>query len=77
MQGGRIQNVNFDNYKLMRLPDMPVVETIYANSEDQWWGGFGETACPPTPPALANAIFFATGKRVRSTPIIQHDLSWS
>ncbi|MGA0825929.1 MAG: molybdopterin cofactor-binding domain-containing protein [Gemmobacter sp.] len=77
VQGGRIQNVNFDNYKLMRLPDMPVVETIYANSEDQWWGGFGETACPPTPPALANAIFFATGKRVRSTPIIQHDLSWS
>lgn len=76
VQGGRIQNVNFDNYKLMRLPDMPEVETIYANSEDQWWGGFGETAVPPTPPALANAIFFATGKRVRSTPIIAEDLSW-
>jgi len=77
VQGGRIQNVNFDNYKLMRLPDMPQVETVYANSEDQWWGGFGETAGPPTPPALANAIFFATGKRVRSTPIISEDLSWS
>ncbi|HSF65720.1 MAG TPA: molybdopterin cofactor-binding domain-containing protein [Paracoccaceae bacterium] len=76
-ENGRIQNVNFDNYKLMRLPDTPKVETIYANSEDQWWGGFGETATPPTPPAIANAIFFATGKRVRTTPIVAHDLSWS
>jgi isoquinoline 1-oxidoreductase beta subunit len=74
---GRIQNVNFDNYHLMRMPDMPQVEVIMDNSEDQWWGGFGETAVPPTPPAVANAIFFATGKRVRSTPIIAHDLSWS
>lgn len=76
-ENGRIQNVNFDNYKLLRLPDTPQVETIYANSEDQWWGGFGETATPPTPPAIANAIFFATGKRVRTTPFVSHDLSWS
>lgn len=77
MRDGRMQNLNFDNYKLMRFPDMPQVEVVFANSEDQWWGGFGETAVPPTPPAVANAIFFATGKRVRSTPIIAHDLSWA
>jgi isoquinoline 1-oxidoreductase beta subunit len=50
---------------------------IIEDSHTDWWGGFGETVVPPTPPAVANAIFFATGKRVRSTPIIAHDLSWS
>jgi len=77
MSGGKFQNVNFDNYKLMRFPDMPDVESVFAMSETDWWGGFGETSVPPTPPAVANAIFFATGKRIRSTPIIKHDLSWA
>ena len=77
LQNGRFTNTNFDKYNLLRFPDMPEVESVFAMSEDGWWGGFGETAGPPTPPAVANAIFFATGKRVRSTPIIQHDLSWS
>ena len=77
LQNGRFQNVNFDTYKLMRFPDMPTVESVFAMSEDNWWGGFGETAGPPTPPAVANAIFFATGKRIRTTPILKHDLSWA
>lgn len=77
MAGGRFQNVNFDNYKLMRFPDMPKVEVVFANSQTDWWGGFGETAGPPTPPAVANAIFFATGKRVRATPMIRADLTWA
>lgn len=77
LQGGRFMNTNFDNYRLLRMPDMPEVESVFAMSEDGWWGGFGETAGPPTPPAVANAIYFATGKRVRTTPIIRHDLSWS
>lgn len=77
LQKGQFQNVNFDNYKLMRMPDMPQVESVFAMSQDNWWGGFGETAGPPTPPAVANAIFFATGKRVRSTPMLKHDLSWA
>jgi isoquinoline 1-oxidoreductase beta subunit len=49
----------------------------FALSEGGWWGGIGEPAGPPTPPAVANAIYFATGKRVRSTPITAHDLGWS
>jgi isoquinoline 1-oxidoreductase beta subunit len=77
MQNGRMQNVNFDNYKMIRMADMPKIEIIHADSRTDWWGGAGETAVPPTPPAIANAIFFATGKRIRSTPMIQHDLSWS
>ncbi|MBL8698256.1 MAG: xanthine dehydrogenase family protein molybdopterin-binding subunit [Alphaproteobacteria bacterium] len=74
---GRIRNVNFDSYKLLRMVDMPPIESVFAMSQDGWWGGFGETAGPPTPPAIANAIFFATGKRIRSTPILKHDLSWA
>ena len=77
LQNGRFVNTNFDSYGLMRIQDMPEIETHFALSKDGWWGGMGEPAGPPTPPAVANAIYFATGKRIRTTPILQHDLSWS
>ncbi len=76
LQNGRFVNTNFDRYGLLRIHDMPEVETHFALSKAGWWGGMGEPAGPPTPPAVANAIYFATGKRVRTTPILQHDLSW-
>ena len=41
------------------------------------WGGIGEPGVPPTAPSVANAIVFATGERVRTSPIRNHDLSWS
>jgi isoquinoline 1-oxidoreductase subunit beta len=77
LEQGRFVNTNFDSYNLMRMPQAPEIEVHFAMSEDGWWGGIGEPAGPPTPPAVANAIWFATGKRVRSTPIGRHDLSWS
>ncbi|TKT81062.1 molybdopterin cofactor-binding domain-containing protein [Aquamicrobium sp. LC103] len=77
LEGGRFTNLNFDSYNLMRIDQMPEVETHFALSEDGWWGGVAEPGGPPTPAAVANAIFFATGKRVRSTPMMEHDLSWS
>jgi isoquinoline 1-oxidoreductase beta subunit len=77
LQGGSFANANFDSYNLMRITDMPEIESHFALSEDGWWGGAAEPGGPPVPPAVANAIFFATGKRIRSTPISQHDLSWS
>jgi isoquinoline 1-oxidoreductase subunit beta len=77
LRGGRFVNENFDRYHLMRIDQAPEVDVHFALSEDGWWGGIGEPAGPPTPPAVANAIYFATGKRVRSTPIARHDLSWS
>ncbi|HEX5765001.1 MAG TPA: molybdopterin cofactor-binding domain-containing protein [Woeseiaceae bacterium] len=77
LERGQFVNTNFDSYKLMRMHQVPEIEVHFAMSEDGWWGGIGEPAGPPTPPAVANAIWFATGKRVRSTPITRHDLSWS
>ncbi|NKC02301.1 MAG: molybdopterin-dependent oxidoreductase [Pseudomonadales bacterium] len=73
---GHFKNNNFDTYPLMRMPQMPEVEIHFALSQDGWWGGMGEPGGPPAPPAVANAIYFATGKRPRSTPFNRHDLSW-
>ena len=75
IRDGRVKNTNFDSYNVMRIGDMPEVEVHLALSQDGWWGGIGEPGGPPVPPAVANAIFFATGKRVRSTPMIKADLS--
>jgi isoquinoline 1-oxidoreductase beta subunit len=77
LNNGQFMNNNFDSYRLMHMDQMPEVEVHFALSKDGWWGGMGEPGGPPTPPAVANAIYFATGKRVRSTPINRHDLSWS
>ncbi len=77
LAGGQFVTRNFDTYNLMRMHQMPEVEVYFALSQDGWWGGMGEPGGPPTPPAVANAIYFATGKRIRSTPITKHDLNWS
>jgi isoquinoline 1-oxidoreductase beta subunit len=77
LREGRFVNTNFDSYPLLRMPQMPEVEVHFALSGGSKWGGIGEPAGPPVPPAVANAIYFATGKRIRSTPFKNHDLSWS
>lgn len=74
LREGRFVNTNFDSYRLLRMPQMPEVKVHFALSGGKKWGGIGE---PAGPPAVANAIYFATGKRVRSTPFKDHDLSWS
>ncbi len=77
LDNGHFTNTNFHTYNLMRMPQVPEIEVHFALSQDGWWGGMGEPGGPPSPPAVANAIYFATGKRVRSTPVSKHDLSWS
>ena len=77
LEEGRFVNTNFATYNLMRINQAPVVETYFASSGGKKWGGLGEPSGPPAPPAVANAIFYATGKRVRSTPFINHDLTWA
>ena len=77
LEGGRFVNTNFDTYNLLRIDQNPHVETIFASSGGKKWGGLGEPAGPPAPPAVANAIYYATGKRIRSTPFRLHDLTWT
>jgi isoquinoline 1-oxidoreductase subunit beta len=65
---GRVQQSNFDGYEPLRLREMPVVEVhIVPSSEAQ--GGVGEPGTPPIAPAVCNAIFALTGKRIRKLPI--------
>jgi len=71
---GRVEQSNFHDYPMLRMAEVPRVETVILASGD-FWGGVGETPVPPLAPALCNAIFAATGKRIRSLPIRNHDLS--
>jgi isoquinoline 1-oxidoreductase beta subunit len=71
---GRVVETNFDTYPVLRLADMPKVETVIAPSGG-FWGGVGEPTIAVAGPAVLNAIFAATGKRIRSLPLRQHDLS--
>jgi isoquinoline 1-oxidoreductase beta subunit len=70
---GRVAQSNFHDYPMLKLDRMPVVETALVPSGG-FWGGAGEPAVPPVAPALVNAIFAATGKRIRSLPLVKHGL---
>ena len=66
---GRVEQGNFDSYPIARMADAPVIETYFALSGGDKWGGLGEPGTPPIAPAIANAIFAVTGKRIRSLPL--------
>jgi isoquinoline 1-oxidoreductase beta subunit len=68
VQNGRMTELNFDRYRLVRLAEMPKVETVIVPSGD-FWGGVGEPTISVVTPAVLNAIFAATGKPVRSLPL--------
>jgi isoquinoline 1-oxidoreductase beta subunit len=65
---GRVTNTNFDTYELLRLAEMPKVETVVVPTHD-FWGGVGEPTICVVAPAVINAIQAATGKPVRSLPL--------
>jgi len=69
---GEVQETNFDTYNSMRIAEMPEVETIIMPSGG-FWGGVGEPTIAVAAPAVMNAIYNATGKRVRKLPIKDHD----
>jgi isoquinoline 1-oxidoreductase subunit beta len=68
---------NFDTYRMVRLAEAPKIDVHLVPSGGKVWGGAGEPATPPIAGAVANAIFAATGKRIRTLPIMDHDLSYS
>jgi isoquinoline 1-oxidoreductase beta subunit len=73
LKDGRFQQANFDTYPVMQMAAMPKVETIVMPSGG-FWGGVGEPTIAVAAPAVLNAIFAATGKRIRELPLKQHDL---
>ena len=76
IEKGRVAESNFDTYQMLRINGMPEVETYLALSGGDKWGGVGEPSVPTIAPAVCNAIFKITGKRIRSLPLSNHDLSW-
>jgi isoquinoline 1-oxidoreductase beta subunit len=65
---GRVQQSNFNSYRMLRMDETPPIEVHVVNSTEQP-GGLGETGCAAAFPALANAVYAATGQRLRSLPL--------
>jgi isoquinoline 1-oxidoreductase subunit beta len=68
VEAGRMRELNFHNYPILRLAEMPKIETVIVPTYD-FWGGVGEPTICVVAPAVMNAVFAATGKPVRSLPM--------
>jgi isoquinoline 1-oxidoreductase beta subunit len=76
LKNGRIEQTNFDTYNSMRIGEMPKVETIIMPSGG-FWGAVGEATTAVAAPAVLNAFFAATGKRIRSVPLTNHSIAFA
>jgi isoquinoline 1-oxidoreductase subunit beta len=74
VKNGRIEQENFDTYNSMRISEMPKVESIINATGGTVWGGVGEPTICVAAPAVMNAYFAATGKRIRSFPLKNHNI---
>jgi isoquinoline 1-oxidoreductase beta subunit len=73
IKDGRVEQSNFHDYQVPRIHEIPMTEVVLAPSGG-FWGGAGEPTFAPVAPAICNAIYSATGKRIRSLPLKHHDL---
>ncbi len=71
VENGRIKETNFDKYRILKLSEMPKVETVIVSTND-FWGGVGEPTICVVAPSVLNAIFAATGKPNRDLPLKNH-----
>jgi isoquinoline 1-oxidoreductase beta subunit len=69
IENGRVQQSNFHDYNALRISEMPEIDVVIIESGETTPGGIGETATPAIAPALVNAVFAATGQRVRRLPL--------
>jgi isoquinoline 1-oxidoreductase beta subunit len=75
---GRVEQSNFHDYVIPRMGDAPrEIHVHLVENQEALPGGVGEPGVPPVAPALCNALFAATGRRIRRLPLKEHDLSWS
>ncbi|SFU22338.1 molybdopterin cofactor-binding domain-containing protein [Mesorhizobium sp. YR577] len=72
VDNGRMVEANFDTYQYLRIDEAPQIDVHLVPAMGRWggpWGGIGETGLPPLAPALTNAVFAATGRRIRRLPL--------
>jgi isoquinoline 1-oxidoreductase beta subunit len=74
VKDGAIEQKNFDSYQSMRIAQMPKVETIVIQGGGDTWGGIGEPTICVAAPAVLNAFYKATGKRIRTVPLKNHGI---
>jgi len=75
VKAGQVQELNFDTYRVVRQAEAPKIEVYLVPSGGKKWGGIGECGTATIAPAIANAIFAASGKRVRELPLKNVKLS--
>ncbi len=70
LEKGAVQQTSFGDYPILKLADAPMKVAVEFLPSDAPMGGLGEPGLPPAAPALANALFAITGKRIRTLPIL-------